>query len=55
MRSRDTSPGMRQLQQHPLSHRRYDHGVPEPETYGMLVGGLALIGVAARRHKRQAA
>jgi hypothetical protein len=26
--------------------------VPEPETYGMLLGGLALLGVAARRRKQ---
>lgn len=29
--------------------------VPEPETYGMLLGGLALVGVAARRKAKQAA
>lgn len=27
--------------------------VPEPETYGMLLGGLALLGVVARRKQRQ--
>jgi hypothetical protein len=26
--------------------------VPEPETYGMLLGGLAILGVAARRRKQ---
>ena len=26
--------------------------VPEPETYGMLMGGLALLGVVARRRKQ---
>ena len=29
--------------------------VPEPETYGMLLGGLALVGVAARRKAKKAA
>lgn len=29
--------------------------VPEPETYGMLLGGLALVGVVARRKAKQAA
>jgi hypothetical protein len=29
--------------------------VPEPETYGMLLGGLALLGVAARRKAKKAA
>lgn len=28
--------------------------VPEPETYGMLLGGLALVGFAARRRARKA-
>ncbi|NRR30488.1 PEP-CTERM sorting domain-containing protein [Oxalobacteraceae bacterium] len=28
--------------------------VPEPETYGMLLGGLALVGVAARRRRNAA-
>jgi hypothetical protein len=27
--------------------------VPEPETYGMLLGGLALMGVVARRRKQR--
>jgi hypothetical protein len=26
--------------------------VPEPETYGMLLGGIALLGVVARRRKQ---
>ena len=30
-------------------------GVPEPETYAMLLAGLGLLGFAARRRKRQAA
>ena len=29
--------------------------VPEPETYGMLLGGLALMGVVARRKAKKAA
>ncbi|MQA38041.1 FxDxF family PEP-CTERM protein [Rugamonas aquatica] len=29
--------------------------VPEPETYGMLLGGLALLGVVARRKAKKAA
>lgn len=29
--------------------------VPEPETYGMLLGGLALMGVVARRKSKKAA
>lgn len=29
--------------------------VPEPETYGMLLGGLALVGVVARRKAKKAA
>ena len=29
--------------------------VPEPETYGMLLGGLALVGFAARRRAQKAA
>lgn len=29
--------------------------VPEPQTYGMLLGGLALLGLVARRKKRAAA
>ncbi len=28
--------------------------VPEPETYAMLLGGLGLVGVAARRRERKA-
>lgn len=26
--------------------------IPEPETYAMLLAGLAVVGVAVRRHKR---
>jgi hypothetical protein len=29
------------------------NSVPEPETYGMLLGGLALMGVVARRRKQR--
>jgi len=29
--------------------------VPEPETYGMLLGGLALVGAVARRRAKKAA
>lgn len=28
--------------------------VPEPETYGMLLGGLALMGLVARRRQNKA-
>jgi hypothetical protein len=27
--------------------------VPEPETYGMLLGGLGLLGFLARRRRKQ--
>lgn len=38
-----------------ITSLRLVSSVPEPETYGMLAAGLALVGIQARRRRKQAA
>ena len=40
---------------HPLSETFLVRGVPEPETYALMLAGLGLVGFMARRRQQQAA